>query len=54
MKWLLLWVTVFSLLTIFELSKEYNQGHLPKKTYLIIGIMEGVTAVIAIALLFAL
>lgn len=54
MKWTLFVVIVFSLLTAFELYKDYKQGHFPKKTYMIIGIIESMAAIISIVLLFCI
>lgn len=54
MKWMLIIVIVFSLITIFEMHKEYKQSRLSRKTYTIIAAMEGAAAAIALVLLFVL
>lgn len=54
MEGLLFVVIAFSLLTIFELYKEYKRGNLPKKTYVIIGTMEGIAASISFALFYVM
>lgn len=52
MKWLLIIVIVFSLLTIFELYNEYKKHNITKKIYCIIAGMETAAAIISFVLLF--
>lgn len=52
MKWLLIIVVAFSLLTVFELYNEYKKHNITKKAYCIIATMETVAAIISFALLF--
>ena len=54
MKHILVLVIIFLLLTILLLNKDYNNGKLSKKSYLFIGILEGLSALVSIALFFAL
>lgn len=54
MKWLLIIVIVFSLLTIFELYNEYKKHNITKKIYHIIATMETVAAIISFVLLFVI
>ncbi len=52
MRWALIIVIIFSILTIFELHKEYGRNNVSKKCFTIITAMEGIAAVIAMVLLF--
>lgn len=54
MKWLLVIVVVFSILTIFELHKEYNKYRISKKIYKTVIVIESVVAVISFVLLLAM
>lgn len=54
MKWLLIIVIIFSLLTIFELYNEYKKHNITKKIYHIIATMETVAAIISFVLLFVI
>lgn len=54
MKWLLIIVIVFSLLTIFELYNEYKKHNITKKIYCIIATMETVAAIISFVLLLVI
>lgn len=54
MKWLLLIVIIFSLLTVFFLHKVYRKNQFPKKAYIIITAMETAAAIISIALFFCI
>lgn len=54
MKWSLIIVIVFSLITIFELYKEYKKHNISKKKYLIISVMEAVAVIISFWLFFVI
>ncbi len=54
MKYMLILVIVFLVLTIFLLNEDYKKGNLSKKSFLLVGIMEGVSAIVLITLFFVL
>lgn len=54
MKYLLLAVIVFSLLTVFELQREYKKNQLSKVTLAVISTAEVISALISLLLLFKL
>ncbi len=52
MKWLLIIVVIFSILTIFELHKEQKQNGVSKKCFVLVAAMESIAAIISIILLY--
>lgn len=50
MKWLLLVVVAFSLITIFELQKEYKKNNVSKNAFAVMMALEGLAAIISFAL----
>ncbi len=52
MKWLLIIVAIFSILTIFELHKEQKQNRVSKKCFTLVAVMESIAAIVSIVLLF--
>lgn len=51
MKWLLIMVVIFSLITIFELHKEHKKNKISNKIFTIIVAIESVATAISIIFL---